>query len=240
MGRKFIDFTGRKFGKLLVISLESNSKTKSRWKCLCDCGEVCYSSGGNMYRKSKNSGCRKCRIHKGGIPAKNLIGQRFGKLTVLEVSGKIDGRLQWKCQCACGNVCYVHGGHLGTRSGTKSCGCNRKLPFGESGFNSLYGIYKRQAEKRNKSWNIPKDDFRKLTKLPCHYCGTPPSQSCGSSRGNGKYVYNGLDRVDNNLGYELENVVPCCGYCNYMKMKIPVYEFKCWISKVYNYWIKST
>lgn len=55
----------------------------------------------------------------------NLIGQRFGKLTVVENAGKIDGRRYfWKCQCDCGNFVILEGSKL--RSGnTKSCGCGR-------------------------------------------------------------------------------------------------------------------
>lgn len=60
---------------------------------------------------------------------KDLIGQRFGKLVVLEKSdykklpsGK---KLQWKCQCDCGNICYVVGDYL-RKGNTKSCGCLKK------------------------------------------------------------------------------------------------------------------
>ena len=55
----------------------------------------------------------------------DLLGQRFGKLTVIENAGKINGRRYfWKCQCDCGNIVTVEGSCL--RSGnTKSCGCGR-------------------------------------------------------------------------------------------------------------------
>jgi len=33
-----LDLTGQKFGRLLVISRESDLKRCSRWKCKCDCG----------------------------------------------------------------------------------------------------------------------------------------------------------------------------------------------------------
>ena len=42
---------------------------------------------------------------------------------------------------------------------------------------------------------------------------------------NGSYVYSGLDRVDNSIGYILENVVPCCVTCNSMKMAMSYNEF---------------
>lgn len=57
---------------------------------------------------------------------KDLTGQRFGKLLVLECAGKPDGRrYYWKCQCDCGNIKIVAGASL-TSGNTKSCGCLTK------------------------------------------------------------------------------------------------------------------
>ena len=58
-----------------------------------------------------------------GRPAKNLIGQRFGKLVVIERAGSTsDGHAKWKCKCDCGNFTEVRGDSL--RNGSiSSCGC---------------------------------------------------------------------------------------------------------------------
>lgn len=57
---------------------------------------------------------------------KDLTGQRFGKLLVLECAGKLDGRrYSWKCQCDCGNIKIIAGASL-TSGNTKSCGCANK------------------------------------------------------------------------------------------------------------------
>lgn len=55
----------------------------------------------------------------------DITGQTFGKLTVIECVGKLDGRRYfWKCQCECGNIVTKEGSTL--RSGnTKSCGCGK-------------------------------------------------------------------------------------------------------------------
>lgn len=58
----------------------------------------------------------------------NLIGQKFGRLTVIEPTdkrGKYTESIIWKCRCECGNICYADGAFL--RNGEKrSCGCLNK------------------------------------------------------------------------------------------------------------------
>jgi hypothetical protein len=52
----------------------------------------------------------------------NLIGQTFGRATVVARNGTIRERAAWRCQCSCGNEFTVNGVDL--RSGnTSSCGC---------------------------------------------------------------------------------------------------------------------
>ena len=55
----------------------------------------------------------------------DLIGQVFGKLTVIELDQESSGRRKWICKCSCGNTVSVREYNL--KSGnTKSCGCTRK------------------------------------------------------------------------------------------------------------------
>lgn len=56
----------------------------------------------------------------------DITGKKYGKLTVIEQSGKDKhNNILWKCQCECGNVTSVSGYRL--RNGVvKSCGCFRK------------------------------------------------------------------------------------------------------------------
>lgn len=71
----------------------------------------------------------------------NLIGQTFGRLTVIEKSNKTNAARQtyWKCKCICGNECEVSTSHL--RSGhTQSCGCLGKQRAKENGKQNLINI----------------------------------------------------------------------------------------------------
>ncbi len=56
--------------------------------------------------------------------AKNLTGQRFGRLTVLEKSdGRSgDGSVLWRCRCDCGGVTFGTS-HALTHGRKQSCGC---------------------------------------------------------------------------------------------------------------------
>ena len=56
----------------------------------------------------------------------DLVGQRFGRLTVLERIGSNGGKyVYWRCQCDCGNIVEVATRNLRS-GGTVSCGCNRQ------------------------------------------------------------------------------------------------------------------
>ena len=44
---------------------------------------------------------------------------------------------------------------------------------------------------------------------------------------------NGIDRVNNNLGYSKSNCVACCTFCNYAKSDHSQEEFIFWIQKAY-------
>lgn len=53
----------------------------------------------------------------------NLVGQKFGYLTVLEETDRREyGKVIWKCQCDCGNIVYINTGRLKSGNDT-SCGC---------------------------------------------------------------------------------------------------------------------
>lgn len=56
---------------------------------------------------------------------KDIKGQRFGKLTVIEYAYNKKHNSYWKCKCDCGNEKNIMLNNL-TRGMTKSCGCIRK------------------------------------------------------------------------------------------------------------------
>jgi hypothetical protein len=88
--------------------------------------------------------------------------------------------------------------------------------------------YKLGAAKRNLDFNLTDEQFYELVRKPCHYCGAPP-QERKFGAANGGYKANGVDRIDNQQGYHLGNVVPCCKNCNMAKRTRTYDEFINWI-----------
>lgn len=58
-----------------------------------------------------------------GRRLQNLIGKKFGRLRAIHPD-RIDGVIQWLCECECGKLIYVKTGLL-TSGRVKSCGCGR-------------------------------------------------------------------------------------------------------------------
>lgn len=58
-----------------------------------------------------------------GRPQLNLVGEKFGRLTVISFS-HIDRFSYWNCRCNCGNNVTVRGSRL---KNIQSCGCLRRL-----------------------------------------------------------------------------------------------------------------
>lgn len=61
-------------------------------------------------------------IVKRGPGFKDISGQRFGRLTVSELSCVKNRRTMWGCVCDCG-IKIITSGHSLRRGNTKSCGC---------------------------------------------------------------------------------------------------------------------
>ena len=171
----------------------------------------------------------------------DITGQKFELLTAVKrVENASFRQARWLFKCDCGNeVAYRI--HYVKKGAATSCGCkrheprpNRRLESGEAAFNGLLYSYKQTAVDRGHTFMLSKEEFKSLTKQNCHYCGIEPKQVSTDPSWFGDYVYNGIDRLDSNIGYNLSNVVACCKTCNYAKRQMTIDEFKEWILKVYN------
>lgn len=120
------ELIGQKFGKLMVIGKTDHLEERYRvWLCRCDCGNSIEVNTRKLKRGTVlDCGCggKKRRANQ----KEDLVGQKFGQLTVLSESPRrMAGRISWNCLCTCGNQKIITSQAL--KSGkTKSCGCLRK------------------------------------------------------------------------------------------------------------------
>lgn len=180
----------------------------------------------------------------------DLIGKKFGRWTVFgKASQGTQSGSYWMCECACG-VETVH--RTGTLTGGKSesCGCLKSevaserwagkppglLPSDQAFINRIHYKYKYGAKDRGISWDLSTEQVATLVKQNCDYCNRSPAQKLEIRRSfNGVFLCNGIDRVDNTLGYMIANCVPCCKTCNTMKLALGQKEFLEHIARIYDH-----
>ena len=129
--RRKKDKSGMRFGRLTVIKdtgKTSGANNKTVWLCQCDCGNLVEYHSDMLTDKDwgyRSCGCitteRYIKMNK--ERAHNLLGQRFGKLLVIEKAPNKNKDTYWKCQCDCGNITNITTRNLMSGNST-SCGCN--------------------------------------------------------------------------------------------------------------------
>jgi hypothetical protein len=119
---------GQRYGKLFVIGRIADNKYRQQlWRCVCDCTNIVDVRGVNLKSgKTKSCGCAKEAAFERNRTVRDLRGQSFGILTVLQFAGIDENHhAQWQCRCNCGRPATVRGDHL-LRSEVVSCGCIRQ------------------------------------------------------------------------------------------------------------------
>lgn len=172
------------------------------------------------------------------------IGKKFGKLLFTKSFGKD----RYEVLCDCGRTKNIKLGTLfyrfyrdGTpkntvRNRTGCQDCENMSPEKRI-ISDINKNYKYGARRRKISFLISEKDFIKLIQSPCFYCGDINSNEWTTERKKeGKlysYKYNGIDRLDSSVGYEISNCVTCCKTCNIMKNKFSFEDFIQRVEKIY-------
>lgn len=91
--------------------------------------------------------------------------------------------------------------------------------FHKAARNKYYRI-RFSAFQRGIEFDLLFEDYEPLHGKSCHYCNSDST---------------GLDRIDSDGGYTLDNVVPCCKHCNYAKGSRSTKDFMEHIKRVYEY-----
>lgn len=198
MGRKLVDLTGRRFGRLTVLSRAENHVTSSgcqvvMWNCLCDCGNTTVVSRANLTSgHTLSCGCS-------GRKYNDIVGTKYGRLTIIEelpqkiVNGKSYRMV--KCQCECGNVITTHFSSI-ISGATKSCGCYAKERTSEAAKNRrLYNDYDLESKSygigytsNNEEFYFDKEDYDLIKNYRWYSDGKHGGYICASSRVEDQYT----------------------------------------------------
>ena len=124
-------------------------------------------------------------------------GREFNTSTVIKAKGKHDKHLR-RCE-----PCYEKLKKIEAERPV------RERQYKAEAFTNKHVIwnhYVKGAQKRGIHFALTKTKFNELILQPCFYCNYKKDMEV-----------NGIDRVDNNKGYQEDNVVSCCESCNVMK-----------------------
>jgi hypothetical protein len=180
------------------------------------------------------------------IKSKDLTGQRYGRLVVLEQVGRNKhSHILWKCACDCGNFATTTTSQLGRRK--NSCGCLKKnsplLVQKKSGSDSPFwtGIgeisgYRLNKIKKSADYRELKYEIRDVflwslfldQERSCALSGVPIEfGKKGAELGTAS-----LDRIDSSAGYVEGNVQWVHKMVNQMKMDMKQEDFLDFCKKI--------
>jgi hypothetical protein len=157
---------------------------------------------------------------------KDLTSQTFDRWTVIKrapdrFSG-IKPYTYWVCRCQCGLTREVGTSAL-IAGASRSCGCLKAELTKErnkkegTAFRDVMRGYVQSARIRKLDFQLSETQFRALTTDRCYYCGQAPTVIHITKSTKEEFLHGGVDRLDPAVGYIMDNCVPCCSQCNWMK-----------------------
>lgn len=203
------NLTNMTFGHWTVLYRTNNNKQgKTMWLCQCDCKAKTIKPVQAAHLVSKNS--TNC-----GCQRNNMLRQLAEKRDK-EIRIRDDNNQIVKKRCSfCHQWLNLDQFNLDiTVKDDHSCVCKECLLNYPK---RIYQMYKRGAKKRNLDFCLTQSEFETIIQQQCYYCGEKPKK------------YNGIDRFDSQKGYILDNCVPCCEQCNFMKRD---FNIKDWYNKM--------
>lgn len=210
---KRYDLTGQTFGRLRVIS-EAETRNKIKyWNCVCECGNTKKARTNSLMSGiTKSCGCLMNEVRKAGVTKIDIIGNRYGRLTVRsEVADRTKcGEVKYLCVCDCGNETVVSGTSLRNGS-TKSCGCFLRESAAER--NTTHGL---SSTPLYKIWDGMKQRCHNPNNHAYEYYGARGIHVCDEWMNDAESFINWalengwepgleIDRKNNEEGYNPEN-----------------------------------
>ena len=218
---------GEKKGELTIVG---KSEVGWRWYAECSCGNIRKDIAAWDWRNDPNAfnRCSDCNS-----PQELVVGATYGLATIIGVIFDKNGRRKYECVCQCGNKIRPKSGSVlvDNGSGCRSCRAkNRVKDQKASMINRVLGKYRNSANKRGKIFNLSPEDVSSIIFTRCFYCNSESSMVDSKTN----ISYNGIDRVDSSIGYEVENCRPCCTDCNFAKNSMSEENFYLWVERIFN------
>lgn len=143
-------------------------------------------------------------------------------------------------ECVCGNEFFLRETNkFKSWSAVRCQDCHRRSRILDRvGERYVMKRIKNDATRAGREFKLTLDQIEWLIHQPCHYCGSKDKNTINvKSKVSGEYLvkgfrYNGIDRVDNNVGYLPSNVVACCAVCNRAKNSMGYEEFIGWMDNM--------
>lgn len=139
----------------------------------------------------------------------DLTGQKFGYLTVLQLSESKhkQQRAYWKCQCKCGNITDVASNDL-RRGNIKSCGCKRRESHNVKHGMHDTRIYRIWTSMCKRCYNPNAKEFKNYGGrgiVMCDEWKNDFRNFCKWAISSGYHDSLTIERIDNNDNYSPEN-----------------------------------
>lgn len=178
---------------------------------------------------------------------KKFIGMKHGVLECIDVSRKYDNKIKGYrtmaiCKCSkCGSTTEVRTERLSPNNKYVPQSCSNCVNdiYRTTTLERYHRLYncngieykakihdsrrltsiKSNAETRNLKFLLTDEQALNLLHQDCYYCGQPKAD--------------GIDRIDSNKDYTVDNCVPCCKVCNIMKNKFSSEIFFNHIKSIY-------
>ena len=187
----------------------------------------------------------------------DMIGSKFGKLTVVERDGtkktktssanRPTYRAVWRCVCECGNEVHktTQELHKGRYTKCKECAYADR-PQSAKRHTAVERLFHLKVvnglDRRDIALKMTADEYYNIAKHNCFYCQEEPKEFHlykGKFSKKESLFVNGVDRVDSSGPYSVDNCVPCCFDCNAAKRIQTQEQFFNKIEKIYNIHIKE-
>jgi hypothetical protein len=199
------DYIGKKINLLTILFIYKKDNIVF-CDCICDCGVTCT----KLFKAVRYNNVKSCGhlslTHPSNVKKMDIVGKRFGRLTVIEeVCPKTTRNSKFVCLCDCGEkrVCFGFSLKDGT---TQSCGCYNRDIVRTHGLtkSSEYSAYRSMIDRcyNEKNKKYPIYGGRGISVCEEWLKGFDFFISDMGLKNNSKFS---LDRINTNLGYSKEN-----------------------------------